>query len=344
VGSIDNGGAQFSFSQTGTLIHMTGDTPESKPISVVWMDREGRAEPLLKEPGFYLQPRFSPDGRRLALTIRDRGTGPPFGDIWIYEFERGTLMRLTFDGENIMPQWTADGAYVTYAARGKGTFRKRADGVGEAERLFSSDEDLVIPTWSSPDGKAMVAIAAVGSAKGAFPRDLNVSLVRQDGARSAGASSVEPVLSGPFVETWPTISPDGRWMAYVSTESGREQVYVSPAPRPGRSSSAGRWQVSIEGGSYPQWSPSGRELFYVDRGGMMAVTYSASGESFVAGKPQQLFQPGFLNMDTYTYDVAPDGKRFAILAAARNEQPAEVHPTMVLNWFDEVRRLVPPVR
>jgi serine/threonine-protein kinase len=267
------------------------------------------------------------------------------------------MMRLTFDQQNILPQWTPDGAHIVYGnGSGEGTLMKRADGVGDPIRILPAGEDLYVPGSWSPDGRLLMLMAAIGSARGSQPRDVNIALLRRDPAAPAAAAPAgapEPLMAGPFAETWPELSPDGRWLAYASNESGDFQIYVRPAPPSGRPAggaarqagpgdAGGRWQVSLETGVFPRWSRAGRELFYIERDRMMVVPYEVRGDSFEAARPRMLFQGGFVIGEASAYDVAPDGLRFAMLLPQQSADAIpDVPATFVFNWFEELKRLAP---
>jgi Tol biopolymer transport system component len=329
------GGAQFSFSDAGNLLYVAvGGGRQS--VSIYWMDHEGKFTPLRETPGAYNNPAFSPDGKRLALEILE-GTR---ADVWVYEWERNTLTRLTFAGEsNGNPVWTPDDQRIVYSSQEKGGAYNlwwiRADGAGDAQRLAEGKSAQYAGSWR-PDGKVL-AFRQQNPDTGADIMTLSV-----EGDEKSGWKPGEPnpFVNSAFVEGEPAFSPDGRWLAYSSTESGNYEVYVRPFPGPG-----GKWQISTGGGEHPKWSRNGKELFYrAEDSKIMVVTYTAPGDSFHADKPQ-LWSPsqftdrgsGILN-----FDLHPDGKRFAVLKAPGTEQAAAVNKvSIVLNWFEELKRRVP---
>jgi len=330
------GAAQFSFSDTGNLVYVAG-RGGIQDVSVYWMDREGKFTPLRETPGAYLNPAFSPDGNRLALEISDGKRS----DIWVYEWERDILTRLTFAGEtNGNPVWTPDGQRIVYSSREKGgafnLWWIRADGSGNAQRLAESKSPQNADSWR-PDGKVL-AFDQPNPGTNYF--DIMTLPIEGDEKSGWKPGEPKPFVNSAFNEWFPAFSSDGRWLAYESNESGSYEVYVRPFPGPG-----GKWQISTGGGLYPKWSRNGKELFYRTLDSkIMAVTYTASGDSFHADKPQ-LWSPGQFTergLGDHNFDLHPDGKRFAVLKAPGTEQAAAVNKvSFIFNFFDELRREVP---
>jgi Tol biopolymer transport system component len=329
-------GAQFSFSDTGNLVYVVGGG-RVQNVSIYWVDREGKFTPLRETPGGYYNPAFSPDGKRLALDISDGKRR----DIWVYEWERDALTRLTFAGQgNSDPVWTPDGQRIVYSSLEKGgTYNLwwiRADGSGDARRLTESKYQQNARSWRV-DGKVL-AFSQLNPGP-----NWEVMTLPIEGDEKSGWKPGEPkpFVNSAFDEWEPAFSPDGRWLAYMSDESSSYEVYVRPFPGPG-----GKWQISTGGGLYPKWSRNGKELFYRTADNkIMAVTYTASGDSFHADKPQ-LWSPGQFTdrgFGFYNFDLHPDGKRFAVLKASGAEQAAAVNKvSFIFNFFDELRRKVPP--
>jgi serine/threonine-protein kinase len=338
VANPSSGGAQFSFSETGNIAYVAGRGGGQR-VSVYWMDREGKFTPLREIPGMYYDPAFSPDGKRLALDLLDGKRR----DIWVYEWERDALTRLTFAGEsNQYPAWTPDGQRIVYASQDTGrTFNLwwiRADGAGDPQRLTESKSQQLSYAGSwRPDGNVL----AFTQVNPGTERDIMTLSIEGDEKSGWKIGEPKPFANSTFDERGPAFSPDGRWLAYVSNESGGYEVYVRPFPGPG-----GKWQISTGGGLYPRWSRSSKELFYRTEtyNKIMAVTYTASGDSFRADKPQ-LWSPGqFTDLGLNSnFDVHPDGKRFAVLKAPGTEQSAAVNKvSLIFNFFDEINRKVPP--
>jgi serine/threonine protein kinase/Tol biopolymer transport system component len=328
-------GAQFSFSETGTFAYVAGRSG-GQNVSIYWMDREGKFTPLRETPGNYSNPAFSPDGKRLALEIFDGKRS----DIWVYEWERDALTRLTFTGEsNGYPVWTPDGQRIVYSSLEKGGAYNlwwiRANGAGDSQRLAENKNIQFASSWR-PDGKVLAFMQLNPGTS------WDVMTLPIEGNAKTGWKPGEPkpFVNSAFIEWEPAFSPDGRWLAYMSNESGTSEVYVRPFPGPG-----GKWQISTGGGLYPKWSRNGKELFYrtVDSK-IMEVTYTAAGDSFRADKPQ-IWSPGqFTDRgNAYNFDLQPDGKRFAVLKAPGTEPTAAVNKvSFIFNFFDELRRKLPP--
>lgn len=297
------------------------------------MDR-GVATPLVKQPADYYAPAFSPDGKRLALEV---GTS----DISVYDVDRGTMTALTFPPAGCNePIWTPDGKMITCnrTTSGLGISWLPSDGTGNLKALTPGVAAYQIPTSWSPDGRIVVYFQYLPNTGACCEIwTLPVSASGQPG--QAKLYFPEGAHNG---DSFPKISPDGHWMAYQSSESGTPQIYVVPFPNPG-----GKWQISAAGGIFPLWSKAGHELFFIGPGttgsaALMEVPYSTEGNSFRAGKSQLLFQGGFeLRSSGYMpYDVAPDGKHFAMFQAIQGKATGEALPTVVINWLARVQRLV----
>jgi len=324
-----NGGSQMSFSQNGTLAYVSGviGVPE---YPVMAMNRQGVTSPLWEEEGTYANPKLSPDGRRLSLTVLRDGNW----DVWVYDLEREVATRLTFnegyDGDQV---WSPDGLYLSYSSDQDGTenpFRKRADGSGEPEKIADIPHAFWATSWS-PDGKWILGEVQADT--------FDIWAVPADGEG-------EPVefLATQFFDRFPSISPDGRWVAYMSDESGRPEVYVRPFP-----ASSGKWQVSDGGGSWPAWSRDGSEIVYRSGEGLMAAPVSTSDGTFRAGRPQKLAQGGFSGDQVgiavsgsifSDFDPMPGGEDFVVLLGGDN-RGFQSHVTLVTNWFEVLQQTLP---
>ena len=338
VSSTMFAGGDFAFAQNGTFVYLSGKASQTG-WSISWVDSVGKTtQPLHAPPGRYDTPRFSPDGKRLAFSM---GSGKG-SDIWVKDLDRDTPSRLSFlAGLNANPMWTPDGKNIVFRSMNPaapGLYGIRSDGSGEAKRL-TEGKPTEVPTSFSPDGKRL---AIVQSGNGSSPDIFTMPVEADSGPGALGVrlGKAELFLGTPFLEITPAFSPDGRWLAYSSNESGSNEVYVRPFPGPG-----GRWQVSTGGGRSPLWSRDGRELLFktLDKR-VMAVTYTAKGDSFAAGKPS-LWAETRLRVtggDPADYDLAPDGKRLAAMVADDADgEKLPTHLTFLLHFFDELRRKAP---
>jgi serine/threonine protein kinase/WD40 repeat protein len=322
VGYSANGSAQLDFSQTGTLIYLYGGTGGGL-YTVQWLDAAGKTQPLLAKPdAAYLRPSLSPDGNRLAIST---------SDIWVYEWQRDTMTRLTFGPTaSIYPIWSPDGRYILYQAPG-GIWWTRSDGSGKPQPLTQS-KNAQYPWSFTPDGKRLAFLEL--SSETGF--DLWTMSLEGDGA-GLRAGKPEVFLQTPFDERHASFSPDGRWIAYSSNETGNYQVYVRAFPDKG-----GKWQVSNNGGMYPVWSRNERQLFFrTDDNQIMVADYTVKGDSFVADKPRVWSKKKIGNVGLLAnYDLAPDGKRIVALMPAETAEvkKAQNHVIFLENFFDEVRR------
>ncbi len=313
-----NGGVQYALSDTGSLVYIPGGNLAEERL--VWVNRNGTEQALPAPPRAYANPRISPDGRRVALQVAEQ--------IWLYDFARDTMTRLTFDGNNVVPVWTPDGKRVAFQSDKEGPlniFWQPTDGSGGIERI-ATDEYTKVPRSFSPDGQ-LLTFMEVSPTTG---RDIWVLRM--------GDHKAQPFLRTQFNESVPAFSPDGHWLCYISDESGRVEVYVQPYPGPG-----GKYQVSTEGGTEPVWNPNGKELFYRSGDKMMAVEISTQ-PSFSAGKPKMLFQGPYLPtpLTFPSYDVSPDGQRFLMLKANERISSSSLTQIVVVqNWFEELKRRVP---
>jgi serine/threonine-protein kinase len=304
AGSAVEGGAQFDASHGGKVLAYLEGAWETEPYAVVAVDRSGRTESLVPEPGVYGGPNLSPDGTRLALSVlRDDNW-----DVWVHDLEREVATRLTFsDGYDADPVWSPDGGWIAFSSDGDGgttIFMKRSDGSGEAEIMPGATtlETPCFPLDWSPDGTTILAQSGAAG---------DLWLVTVDGSKEP-----EPFQVTGFGEWNGKFSPDGRWIAYESNESGRTEVYVQAFPAGG-----GKWQISDGGGGQPRWSGDGRELFFRNDDGIMVATVVGAQGSFRAEKARLLFEGIFLGgtdglslpgVSFHDYDVTADGSRFVM--------------------------------
>ena len=330
VMTTTNAAANFSVSQLGTLVYVPGAVSQGATRSLVWVNRQGREEPIKAPPRGYAEPRISPDGKRVALDIRDQES-----DIWILDLGRETLTRLTFgSAQDQTPVWTPDGRRIVFASQREGPFNiysQASDGsdAATAERLTKSQEAQY--PWSiSPDGARLV----FSTIRPKTQSDIDVMAL-------TGDRRAESLLQTNAIELNGDLSPDGRWLAYQSNESGTYQVYVRPFPNAG---TGGRWQVSTSGGTRPAWARSGRELFYKDATGLLAVSVQTTGQTFTAGNPTKLFDARYYaGVNFRTYDVSPDGQRFLMVKEAGSGDDKATPASMVVveHWFEDLKQKLP---
>lgn len=313
------GYGDFDVSATGTLAYVP-ESIQAAARRLVWMDREGREEPIDLPVRAYAYPSIDPSGKLVALDIRDQDN-----DIWIWDIARHTLRRLTFDrAVNQYPVWSPDGRRV--ASMLPTTLRwQSADGSG-APDVLATNLSPTAPYSFSADGGQLV----FRQNHEETGHDLMRLVVK--------TGKVEPLLQTRFNELNARISPDGRWLAYQSDESGSPEIYVRPFP----DVNAGRWQVSTGGGRVPTWSGDGRELFYLVGDGTFMSAAIEPGPSFVSRTPVKLFSGNFYlgggNSIGRTYDVMPDGRRFLMIKA---DAGPPIAPVVVLHWTEELRRRLP---
>jgi serine/threonine-protein kinase len=322
--------ANFDVADNGTLVY----TPTQSGRTLVWVDRQGREEPLPVQPQTYQNPRISPDGNRVILDIRDFRDE---GDIWILDLRRANLARLTtLVGNKRHAIWTPDGARIlfslvqgprltdgpsTRARTGKASvYALRSDGTGSPERLLES-ELLHYPVSFTPEGERVV-LREMGVRQG---EDWNLRIMSLRDRR------VDPLLAGESYETNGEISPDGKWIAYESEESSRREVYVRPFP----DVQAARWLISINGGREPLWSRDGRELFYLGLDGRLMQVNVKTTKAFTVSTPVRLLNNVYLFHSLSatpgrSYDISPDGARFLMIKEPAAAAGAQL--VVALNW------------
>ena len=307
------GAAHFAVSDTGTLAYPPADAGVSRR-TLVWVDRRGQATSIVDQPAPYGSPRVSPDGRQIAVNFD--------GDIWVYDAELGTGRRLTTDGYNLAPVWNPDGDRITFSA-------VRADPAAffdlhsvPADRstgpeLVLAREERQFPSSWTRDGKVLAFFETTQAGE-----DIGI----------LEGGTANEFLTGPYVDRAPMFSPDGRWLAYVSDETGEEEVYVTRYPGP-----AGSRVISVNGGSVPVWSRDGRELFYIEGDLLKVVPIESTEPALKTGTPRTLFEVRYPpNRGGAGYDVAPDGQRFVMLQLP---EATSSHINVVFNWFEELHRL-----
>ena len=322
-----SGGANVVVAADGTLVYVAGGVGVVER-RLVWIDRAGARVPLATPLRAYGSVRVAPDGKRVALDMRDQQGDL---DLYLWDIARATLGKFTsepaFDGG---PVWTPDGTRVVFASSRAGPvnpFLQPADGAGEARRLAASTF-ADYPTGVTPDGTRVLFLRDGGSGS---PTAQDIMIAPID-----DPSPARPLLATKANEGGAEVSPDGRWLAYQSDESGTEEVYVRPFP----DVKAGRWQVSFGGGVHPAWNPAGGELFFVvaSGGAQLMGVQIAPGPAFSATQPKPVVtSPVFRAYASRSYDISRDGQRFLVVESTSGEN-ASASITVVLNWVEDLKR------
>jgi Tol biopolymer transport system component/tRNA A-37 threonylcarbamoyl transferase component Bud32 len=311
----------ISYSDVGSIVYLATSV-EAGSNTLVWVDRAGTEQPAGASGRPYAQPRLAPDGLRVVTSLRGNTE-----DLWLIDLTRGTSSRLTAEAHTSFPVWMPDGQRLTLASAKEGSYSiywRPADGSAPDERLLSGTWPNYPFSWS-PDGKVLAFV----SVNPKTLQDIRVLSVDQKGAS-------KPFLETQFREGAPAFSPNGKWIAYVSDESGRFEIYVRPFPGPGE-----KWPISLEGGNEPVWPRNGRELFYRAGDTMMVVDVQTT-PTFSAGKPRKLFEKAYERSLALwaNYDAAPDGQRL-LMVRQENASAQATHINVVLNWLEELRQRLP---
>ena len=317
----------LAWSPAGRLIYMQGSNT-GEVYEIVRVGRDGSQTPIdTAWHGGFNSIALSPDGRRLAVGV---GLASGALGIWIKQLDRGPFSRLTFGGQDRRPAWSPDGrdvAFIRDSLTGIHVYARVADGSAPDRLLARLDRQVQEVTWS-PDGRWLV-LRTDNSAPGAG------DLV---GVRTTGDTTPVPLVASPFQELHPAVSPDSRWLAYTSNESGANEVYVRSFP----GTTGGRWQVSNGGGIEPRWSPDGRELYYLDnRARLTAVTIGVSKTGLDVGEPRPLFDASGFVIDPFrtAYEVTAGGHGFLFLRQRQQDRASGPAPVVEAeNWFADVRR------
>jgi serine/threonine-protein kinase len=340
ITAIATVGAVAALSAKGLLAYQPRVGTSAAQGPVMWLNRSGATTPLRATPAVWGFPRFSPDGRRLALVIDD---GRQM-DIWVYEWERDILTRVTSDpASDIAPVWTPDGTRLVFASsRGNNVsnlYWQRADGTGEAQRLTDSPV-AQLPDSFHPDGRHLTFHQGDPSTG---RQEIGMLTLEGDEAHGWEASAPTTLVGGPFLKANARFSPDGRWVAYSAFDSGRFEIYVQPFPEMG-----GRVQVSSDGGNLALWSRTKNEIYFAgnQQQRLMVASFSVSGNVFTPAKAQPWTEARFSTAPPIAafgpgFDLHPDGQRFAVAPAGgpsnAGGQPASTF-VLVFNLFDELRR------
>ncbi len=319
IGTGANGLAHFSVSDNGVLVYSASGGGFTQ---LTWTDRTGKHLAQVGVAGNIGTPALAPDEKRVAVRLLDpEGTNR---DIWVFDLERGTNTRLTFDpGTDTSPVWSPDGSRIAFSSERTPNsftlFQKLSNGAGGEETLLTSAIPTFPTSWSR-DGRylAYVQNSPTGPDIGVLPL--------------FGDRKPIPFLGTPAIETHARFSPDGKWIAYTSDESGRFEVYVQAFPGPG-----GKWQISTRGGLQPMWRGDGRELYYLTMDGRMMAVSIKTDAGFVAGVPVPLFDARVpIGPATALYAVSADGRRFLLNVPVNSDQIAPL--TVVLNWNAELQK------
>jgi Tol biopolymer transport system component/predicted Ser/Thr protein kinase len=324
-GIAEIGPLQFS-AVAGVLAYHRGASSPMTTTELTWFDRTGKAVGAVGEPGGFNVLSLSPDGARVAVSRSDVASNPN-ADVWLYDLSAGTSSRFTFDpGVDWMPVWSPDGSRIVWSAtRGENgnLYHKPSNGAGADELLLKSEENKYPNDWS-PDGRYLL-FSSVGKSS-----DLWILPMTGDDRKP------RIYLQTEFHESQARFSPDARWVAYTSNESGVNEVYVRPFP----DASAGKWMVSKGGGNQPHWRRDGRELFYISADSKMMAVDVLAGPAFRSGVPKALFPATIMGgasaTNTTRYDVTADGKKFLINSVQDVRDPSPI--TVVLNWQAGLRK------
>jgi Tol biopolymer transport system component len=311
----------FASSDNGILAYQAGSGGGISQL--VWLDRAGKQLEVLGPPGDYLRPRISRDGRRVAMDIRDPQTGQ--ADIWIYDLSRRVSTRFTsVPSDNIFPIWSPDDSRIVFESNRKGSddlYQKVSSGTGNDEEFLAQEDRLLVPADWSSDGRFVVCNLIDAKTKRGW--DL--------GLYSVAEKKTSLFLSTPANEANGRFSPDVRWLAYASDESGRYEVYVQPFPGTG-----GKWQISTAGGGQPIWNRNGKEIFYMSADNKLMAVDVKADSGFEAGTPRALFDVRLKSGTGWRYDISPDGQRFLANTVVGEVKANPI--TLVLNWAAEIKK------
>jgi len=314
-GAYSWGGAQFGVSGTGTLVFLTEAGQGQTDLTIT--DRDGKAISTVGSRDVHWEPRLSHDGRRLAV-----GIGRDAADLYVEDLERGTETRFTFDpADDGSPVWSPDDKRIAFKSSRRGQselYVRDAAGTGNDEMLLDPNAQITVTDWSR-DGSTIIYTSL--SAETGF----DIWTYSVTGKEAA------PWLVAPLDQGDGRLSPDGRWIAYTSVESGRAEVYMQAFPK----NDGGRWQVSTSGGSHPIWRRDGKELFYLSAAGEVMSVEVAAQAGLRLGKPRVLFRPSIGRSSNDVFDVFPDGQRFLVNAVEGDFIKGQA-ATLVLNWVSRL--------
>ena len=323
-------GANYDIARNGMLVYLPGRWANATR-TLVWVDREGHEEPIASESREYTRVRISPDGTQAVLDVRDQED-----DLWVWDFARETLTRLTFEkGRDRFAEWMPDGQNVVFSSDrngGMNLYLKAVDGTGVVERLTESANNHS-PNAFTPDGSRLVFLDVSRH----FQSFEFSTLTLND------EPAVSPLLNTDFRLDDAHLSPDGRWLAYESSASGVDEIYVRPFPNVDE----GRWQISTGGGDKALWGPDGHELFFKTPAGEM-MRVETDTEPFRPGNPERLFDVGSYFSESFerSFDISPDGQRFLMIKEGVVSDEEDLYAGLtrlivVQNWFEELKTRVP---
>jgi Tol biopolymer transport system component len=312
----------FSASANGVLVYRPGSVVSERQL--VWFDRAGKQLGVLGNPAAFTNPALSPDGKHLAIGIQEPSARTR--DIWDFDLDRGTSSKLTFDpGDDLNPVWSPDRSRIAFSSNRKGKrniYLKSSSGTGEEQLLLESGSDVSVEDWAR-DGRTLLFNQDSAGSKDLWTFSMDTR-------------RAQPFLQTPFAEDHARFSPDRKWIAYRSNESGRFEVYVRPFAGAG---AGGKWVVSSGGGIEPQWRGDGQELFFASLEApakIMAVEIEERNGAIVPGRPHVLFETRLTSVARNRWVVTPDGKRFLVVVP-REQKPAS-SLNVVFNWPSLLRK------
>jgi serine/threonine-protein kinase len=321
---LNTGAGQFSISDSGWLVYAVGGVLPDLKNSLVWVDRKGKAQPISPFRDSFFAPRLSPDGQRIAYQT----IGEKEELVWIYDLNRDTASRVTGEGKAAFVNWTPDSTRVVFGWRRSGSsanlYWQLADGSQAMERLTTSDNYQAVGS-SSPDGVTLAFVE--------FRPETNGDILLLD----LRSRRITPFLQSRSDELYGEFAPDGRWMAYVSDESGQWEVYVRPFPGPG-----GKWLISQGGGAEPLWGRNGKQLFYRQNDQAWVVDIRTEG-GFSPSRPRLLFEDTGMGgaHPLRGWDISSDGQKFLMVKLEERKSQPVTEMILVQNWFEELKRLCP---
>jgi Tol biopolymer transport system component len=327
IRETEQGIAQIAFSQTGAIAYVPTDRAE-RQSALVWVDRAGVEQATFATGLDFSRPRLAPDGRRVAVAIGSgAGQAQNLGDLWVFDLTREIRNRLTFDGRSTFPTWSPDGSRLAYSSdRGDGRYQLHLRGfsAGGSDEEIPTNRGTNYPFSWSPDSRFVATVSVAPTTA----NDIWVLPVDDP-------AQWRPFVRTPLGEGAPTFSPDGRWIAYVSEQSGRSEIYMRPFPGPGEEVT-----ISTDGGNEPIWARKTGDLFY-RRGNSVIVVAITTTPTVSVGRPRQLFERAYSRSNAFwpNYDVSPDGQRLLMIKGIAQEAPKRIN--VVLNWVEELKRLMP---